>query len=166
MYSKTPSRFSLPGFGDSFSRPPRDLLILIGVLFATFTLQFFESTAIIPALLRLTSAAVERGFVWQILTYPFVGFGRPGLGFLLELFVLFLFGRDVYLTLGRRQFWKLVAWAAIPAALVAVGFELGSSFLGNSPEPFAAPFVLMQGQRMLLAITAAAFARQTAPNVV
>ncbi len=160
MYSRDPSRFSLPGFGGVFGHPPRDLLIVLGVLFATFALQFFESTAIIPALLRLTPAVIQQGFVWQLATYPFVGFGQPGLGFLIELLVLFFFGRDVYLALGRRKFWRLIAWAAIPAGVAAVVVHLGASVVnGGAANPFTAPFALMQGQRMLLAITAAAFAR-------
>jgi hypothetical protein len=52
---------------------------------------------------RLTPA-VLRGFVWQLVSYPFVGTGGPSIWFLLELLVLFWFGRDV--------FWRLAAGAS------------------------------------------------------
>ena len=75
MSSRSTQRVPLGGFG---SGPiPRDLWILLGVLFATFSLQFFSSTALLPALLRLTPLAWQRGFVWQLATYPFIGFGGP-----------------------------------------------------------------------------------------
>ncbi len=135
---------------------PRDLIAVLAVLFATFSLQFFESTAVLPALLRLTPA-VFRGFVWQIFTYPFVGWGGSGLWFLLELLILFWFGRDVFWRLGRQRFWLLVARAAIGAAVVAVLVQLVQTLAGGGASAFAT-FSIMQGQRILMAIVIAAFA--------
>jgi hypothetical protein len=151
MFSRNvvPGGFNPGGFG-GFSGPvPRDLVALVAVVFATFTLQFFAATAIVPALLRLTPLAWQRGFVWQLATYPFIGFGGPSLWFLLELLILFWFGRDVFLGLRRRHFWRLILWSAVGAALVAVAVHALTG-LGD--------FQLMQGQRMLLAIMVAAFA--------
>ncbi|HVT61200.1 MAG TPA: hypothetical protein VHR45_22750 [Thermoanaerobaculia bacterium] len=138
---------------------PRDLLILLGVLFVTFSLQFFAATAIVPALLRLTTL-VWRGFLWQLATYPFIGYGPPSLWILIELFILFWFGRDVYYGLGRRHFWRLLAWAAVGAGLLAVVVQLLLDLPVGRDElvPLAAHFSLMQGQRVLLAIVIAAFA--------
>ncbi len=50
----TPSRFqrqvSFGGLGPmSGGKSPRDVLILLGVVFAAFALQFFASTALVPA---------------------------------------------------------------------------------------------------------------------
>lgn len=135
---------------------PRDLVVVLATLFATFSLQFFESTAIIPAVLRL-SFAVFSGFVWQIVTYPFIGWGGSGLWFLLELLILFWFGRDVFWRLGRRRFWLLLARAAVGAALVALVVQLVQSWGGGAPSAYGA-FQLMQGQRILLAVVIAAFA--------
>jgi hypothetical protein len=135
---------------------PRDLLILIGVLFVTFTLRFFESTAIVPALLQLTPMAWQRGWVWQLATYPFVGFGAPGIWFLLELFILYTFGKDAYQGLYRRHFWRLIAWSAVGAALAAVLVHVLLTVTGAMAVPL--PFAIMQGQRMLLVIFIAAFA--------
>ena len=53
------------GFGGSGLPVPKDLIGILVALFATFSLQFFEGAAIIPALFRLTPA-VFRGFGWPI----------------------------------------------------------------------------------------------------
>jgi len=144
------------GFGGSGLPVPKDLIGILVALFATFSLQFFEGAAIIPALFRLTPA-VFRGFVWQIVTYPAIGWGASGLWFLVELLILFWFGRDVFWRLGRQRFWLLVVRAAIGAALVAVVVQLLQGLAGAGATGFAA-FQLMQGQRILLAIVIAAFA--------
>jgi membrane associated rhomboid family serine protease len=150
----TTQRVPLGGFG---SGPiPRDLWILLGVLFVTFSLQFFSSTVLVPELLRLTPLVWQRGLVWQLATYPFIGYGGPSLWILLELYILFLFGRDVYAGLGRRHFWRLVLTASIIAALVAVAVHALGTLAGGMDS--LAPFGLMQGQRILIVIFIAAFA--------
>lgn len=149
-------RVPLGGFGGG-GPVPRDLWVLLGVLFATFSLQFFASTELVPALLRLTPLVWQRGFVWQLATYPFIGYGGPSIWILLELYFLFLFGRDVYSGLGRRHFWRLVMSAAVLSALVAVVVELLGGVTGGAAG-LGAPFALMQGQRILIAIFVAAFA--------
>ncbi len=145
------------GFGSFSGAPvPRDLIAILAALFVTFSLQFFQATAVLPALLRLTPA-VFRGFVWQIATYPFVGWGASGLWFLVELLILFWFCRDVFWRLGRRRFWTLLARAAVGGAVAAVIVQLVLQVLGAGATGFAA-FQLMQGQRILIAIVIAAFA--------
>jgi hypothetical protein len=145
------------GFGLGSGAPvPQDLVAILVALFVTFSLQFFESTAIFPAVLRLTPA-VFGGFVWQIVTYPLIGWGGSGLWFLLELLILFWFGRDVFWRLGRRRFWLLVVRAAVGAALVALVVQLLQTLSGGALAGLAA-FQLMQGQRILMVIVIAAFA--------
>jgi hypothetical protein len=109
-------------------------------------MQFFESTALVPALLRLTPAVLS-GFVWQLVTYPFVGAGGASIWFLLELLVLFWFGRDV--------FWRLILVTAVAAAAVAV---LTNALMVLAGGESTAPFITMQGHRMLITILIAAFA--------
>jgi hypothetical protein len=151
---RTTQRIPLGGFG---SGPiPRDLWILLAVLFVTFSLQFFQSTALLPALLRLTPLVWQRGFLWQLATYPFIGYGGPSVWILLELYILFLFGRDVFAGLGRRHFWRLVLTAGILAAVVAAAVHALGALAGGMQD--IAPFGLMQGQRVLMAIFIAAFA--------
>jgi membrane associated rhomboid family serine protease len=144
---------SLGGFGGP---APRDVLVLLGVLFATFTLQFFVSTAALPALMRLSPAVWQSGQVWRLFTYPFAGQGGPSIWFLLELLILYFFAREVYRRVGRRRFWSLLAWGTVAAGLVAVATELIAMWIpGAAP---GVPFTLMQGQRTLIVITIAAFA--------
>src|SRR5206468_2894973 len=86
---------------------PRDVLIILGVLFVTFALRFFESTAIVPAMLQLTPRVWMQGWVWELVTYPFIGAAGSGLFFLLDLLILYMFAHDVYFGLYRRHFWRL-----------------------------------------------------------
>lgn len=145
----------LGGFGLD-GPAPRDLLAILAVLFVTFSLWFFEATRIIPQILQLTPFAWRTGFVWQIATYPFVGNAGSGFWFLLELLILYMFGRDVFFGLYRRHFWRLILWSSIMAGLVAVVLHALIALTGAMVIP--EPFTIMQGQRMLLAIFIAAFA--------
>ena len=106
----------------SGSPPPVDLLVLLGVVFATFSLQFF-----LPALvdlLRLTPLVWQLGYDWQLVTYPLAGYGGPSLWFLLELLILFWFGRDVFYRLGRHHFWRTLLTVTVMAGVAAVVVEL------------------------------------------
>lgn len=142
------------GFSGAGSPPPQDLIAILAVVFVTFSMQFFEATTLIPSILRLTPAVV-RGFLWQLVSYPFVGTGGASIWFLIELFILFWFGRDVYNRLGRQRFWRLILVTSVSAAIAAVVVSL---FMGLAGFPSAAPFVTMQGHRMLMTIFIAAFA--------
>jgi hypothetical protein len=133
--------------------PPRDVIVLLAVVFVTFSLQFFVPGVV--NLLRLTSAVWRAGFVWQLVTYPFAGYGEPSLWFLLELLILFLFARDVYTQLGRRHFWRMIVWGAVAAGIVALLVQAAAS---RSEVLGFIPFPLLQGQRTLMAIIVAAFA--------
>jgi len=148
-------RVQIGGFGSG--RPvPTDIWVLLGVVFVTFTLAQFAVTAGIIELLRLTPWAWRYGLVWQVGTYPFAGFGGPNLWFLLELFILGLFGKDVFWRLGRKGFWQLLAWGAVSAGLAAVAVDAAATWLGWAPT--LTSFVIMQGQHMLVVLMIAAFA--------
>ncbi len=152
---RPPTTFA--GAGWPGGRPAPDVVALLAVVFATWALQFFEATAIVPALLRLTPAVWRLGWAWQLVTYAFVGYGGPSPWILLELLVLFWFARDVRARLGRRRFWTLLLAAAAGAAVVAALVQVAAgAALGGSPT--IVPFQLMQGQRILLTVTIAAFA--------
>ena len=129
-------------------------MLLLAAVFVTFSMQFFAATAAVPALLRLTPAVLG-GFVWQLVTYPFVGAGGASIWFLLELLVLFWFGRDVFWRLGRRRFWRLILVTAVVAGAVAL---LTHVLMGLAGGESTAPFITMQGHRMLITILVAAFA--------
>jgi hypothetical protein len=148
---------SFGGFGMSVGRPTPDLAALLAVLFVTYALQFFEATAIVPALLRLTPAVWRLGYLWQMGTYAFVGFGGPSPWILLEFLVVYWFGQDVRTRLGRGRFWAVMTFSVVVSAGVAILVQLGASAaMGASPAAF--PFQLMQGQRIVIAVLIAAFA--------
>lgn len=137
---------------------PRDLLVILAVLFITFAMRFFESTAVVPEALQLTPGAWRSGLLWQLVTYCFVGFGG-GFWFLVELLILYMFGKDVYFGLYRRHFWRLILWSAGTAAVVAVAVHALLILTGwVTPDQMPAAFLIMQGQRMLMVIFIAAFA--------
>lgn len=152
-WSGGPGGISLP----PLTPAPRDLVILLAVVFATFSFQFFGGLRLVPALLRLTPAVWQTGFLWQVATYPFAGYGGPSLWILLELLILYWFARDVFYRLGRRGFWRTLLTVAVAAGVAAVVVEVVvrlASPGGMTPLPFG----LMQGQRMLMAFAIAAFA--------
>ncbi len=156
MYSTRPYRTPPGGFGFP-GRPPADVIAVLAVVFVTFALQFFPGVSLLPALMRLTPAVWQAGFLWQLATYPFAGFGAPSLWFLLELFVLYWFTAEVFTILGRRWYWRLHAWSLLGAGVVAVVVQILISLaIGGSPTAF--PFQLIQGQHILVVVAIAAFA--------
>ncbi|MEM7584386.1 MAG: hypothetical protein AAF560_13440 [Acidobacteriota bacterium] len=156
MYSNNP-RFRQPiGFGGgNAGPPPPDILLLIGVLFITYSLQFFSATSGLMEQLQLSRDVWQRGFLWQVVTYPFVAEVAGSLWFLLSLLIIFWFGRDVYRYLGQRRFWQLLAWGFGTGAAVAIVVQLLMDAAGV-PSPYA--FSLMRGQTMVLTVLIAAFA--------
>lgn len=150
---------SAGGLGGGLTGPiPTDLWVLLGLILFTLTLGSFQTTQVVTDLLRLTPWVWMRGFIWQLITYPFIAVGRSGPFWLLvEMLILFMFGRDVLLRLGRKQFWKLLLSATLVAGVVAVlagmiiHLVAGAGALSNA-------FALMQGQRMILTVLIAAFA--------
>jgi membrane associated rhomboid family serine protease len=152
VYSRRSTIPSSGGFSGLTGPIPRDLLVLFGVLFATFSLSFFGTTKRLIELLLL-SPDVWSGYVWQVVTYPFVGIG--GLFFLVTLIFLYMFARDVFYGLGRRHFWRLVFAAAIGSALVALLIDL---LMRQAGWPGVNAFRLMQGQSFFWALFVAAYA--------
>lgn len=143
------------GFGGLSGPVPRDLVVLLAVVLGTFSLQFFSATRPLHTLLTLSSEVWRHGFLWQVGTFLFTGVGQPGIWFVLELLILFLFGRTVYYQLGRRGFWRFLLAIGVASALIAVLVDLAGWAVG---VPAAQAFVLLQGQHVLLTLTIAAFA--------
>lgn len=154
MYTRPTTRQSFGGGG--LSGPiPRDLIVIAGVLLISVTLGAFESTRIVPLLLTITPLVWQRGFLWQLGTYPFVNTGGPSFWFIVTLILLFLWGRDVFWGLGRRHFWRMLLFAGIGGGILAALVDLTLDLSG-----WAAPrrYELMQGWT-LMAILLAAWAR-------
>ena len=163
MHPTRPTMQRFGGFG-SGSPPPRDVLILIGVVFVTFSFQFFDPTAWLISWLRLTPDAWASAFVWQVVTYPFIGYGPASIWILLELLILFWFAKDVYWRLGQKNFWKMLLWATISGGVVAVGVNVLDYLLTGGLD--AGDLVLLQGQRILLTVVIAAFSTMFAQATI
>lgn len=151
MYVRNTTRQGFGGGG--LSGPiPRDLLFLAGVMLLTLTLSAFESTRIIPLLLTITPLVWQRGFLWQLVTYPFVETGGASFWFIVTLVLLFLWGRDVFWGLGRRHFWRMLLFAGIGAGILATLVDVAIALSG-----WAAPnrFEMMQGWTLMLIVIAA-----------
>lgn len=158
MYSRDPfvRRPGFGGLGGGFGPPPRDVLILLVVIFVTFTLRQFATTADLVNVLRLSPAIWQQGQLWRVMTYPVAGTGVPGLWFLLELLILYWFARDVYNALGRLRFWKLLAFSSGGAGVVAVATQLLVVALGGAVPSNG--FLIVQGQHILVVVAIASFA--------
>jgi membrane associated rhomboid family serine protease len=148
-------RFTLSSLSGPFGMPPRDLLIILITLFVTFVLKSFAATRLVPELLRLTPLVWRAGFVWQLITYPFIGYGS-GFWFPISMLILYMFGRQVYDGLGRKHFWRLVLITSLAAGGLALLVEALQELSAGLLLPGA--FQLVQGQNMLVAIVIAAFA--------
>ncbi|MCG8459652.1 MAG: hypothetical protein MI919_25510, partial [Holophagales bacterium] len=100
---------------------PRDLLVLMGVLFLTFSLSAFpQSTGRLMEILRLGPDLWQQGFLWQLVTYPFVARYGSGLWLLVALWMVYMFGRSVFFFVGRRHFWRHFFLATLTGGVVAV----------------------------------------------
>jgi hypothetical protein len=155
VYGRQPSR-RMPTFGGfgSGMAPPRDVIALLVVVSVTFVCQFFAATLALIEPLRLTADAWQSGFLWQLVTYPVIGAGNPSFWFLIELVILFWFGRDVFYRLGRRLFWRTLFVGTLIAAGTAILVQLTGWLLTG----VTAPILLLQGQHVLVVLLIAAFA--------
>lgn len=155
MYTRQPMRPG--GFGGGLTQPvPRDVWVLMGIVFATFSLRFFASTAWLPTLLELSPDVWERGFLWQLVSYAFVGRGPSGIWLLITLLILYMFAGQVYSRLGRRGFWRVLIGAVAAGGIVAALVQLVSNLISGVSG--VGSFPVLQGERMLVAVLIAAFA--------
>jgi len=147
------SRSMLGSFGGPISQ---DLVLILAVLFVTYSLQFFQATVLVPGAMRLGPLTWRGLWLWQAVTYPFAGWGAASLWFPLQLLILYWFGRDVFAGLRRRHFWRLIAWCTVVGALVAIGTDVVQSLMGQAEANPVYPII--QGQQLLIAIFITAFA--------
>ena len=93
------------------------ILQLVGRLFHT---PFFEN------LFALSAAQVRRGFIWQPFTYMFLH--DPGNIFhiIVNMFVLWFFGREVEYFIGSRPFTRLYLFGGLAGAALWLAFNFHS----------------------------------------
>lgn len=136
---------------------PKDLIVLLCVLFASYTLWAFDATRPLIRLLQLTPDVWQAGFLWQILTYPFAE-SFNGFWFLIIGFMVVQFGSQVFTVMGRKAFWRMLLVASISGGAAAVVAQLLVDLAGGRGPLQAPPFLMMQGAEMVLVILIAAFA--------
>jgi len=113
--------------GGSFDPPPKDIWVLLGIFVFTYTLKF-----LVPGvfqLLWLTKGVWEEGYLWQLMTYAVVPTSEA-FWFLVELLMIYFFGKDVLRVLGRSHFWRLLVYACLAASTFAVVVQMALSFAG------------------------------------
>jgi hypothetical protein len=136
---------------------PSDLIALLCVLFATYTLDAFAATRGLVRLLQLSPEVWQVGFLWQIVTYPFAE-NFNGIWFLVVGLMVVQFGSQVFRAMGRKAFWRLILTASVIAALAAIAAQLILGLLGLPGPLMSRPFGMMLGAEMVLTILVAAFA--------
>src|SRR5213595_1414840 len=88
----------------------------------------------ILAYLQFDSAAVWSGQVWRLFTYAFVHAPSGLLWFAIEMYMLFVFGREVERFIGRRAYMALYLILLVaPAVLLTVWGLWQRSALAGSP---------------------------------
>lgn len=135
---------------------PKDLLILLGILFLTYTLDAFRATGWVNEVLQLSPAVWQWGFLWQLVTYPLAE-DFNGIWFLVVGFMVLQFGGQIFRVLGRKAFWRLLIVASGVAGVAASLVQIVIGFLPLQAGGVR-PFFMMQGAEMVLVILIAAFA--------
>lgn len=154
MYGRQPATRQLNlGLGPI----PKDLVILLCVLFASYTLSAFQSTAWLIWPLQLSPDVWRVGFLWQIATYP-IAEGFNGIWFLVVGFMIAQFGGQIFRVMGRKAFWRMMLTASILAALAAIVAQIVVDLAGLRSPFLKQPFGMMQGAETILVILIAAFA--------
>lgn len=86
-------------------RNDNTVLVLIGLNILVYLAElFFRNIPVIPWLSMIPLAVVERGWVWQFVTYMFVHDPRSISHLVFNMFALFIFGRQVERYMGSMEF--------------------------------------------------------------
>ena len=93
------------------------LMLLLGAAAPTVARAIYTATALIPV-------AVAHGWVWQLVTYSFLHAGIFHI--LFNMLTLWMFGAQLEMDWGHKQFFEFYFYAVIGAALTTVGI----SYLG------------------------------------
>ena len=118
------------------SEPFRDLVarfgsvtqLIIAINVVVFFIQLICTAAHFPyfeGYLALSADGLRRGFLWQPITYMFLHAGIWHI--LINMFILWFFGREVEFFIGPKYFTRLYFMAGIFGAAVWFAFNLHSS---------------------------------------
>src|SRR5436190_17965066 len=121
MSSRFRSRYGGGGFGIGGGWTPavKALVIACGV---GFLLQIFDQLAGTPSMVAkfglVPAMVTQKYYLWQLVTYIFLHGGFFHI--LFNMFGLYMFGSELELTWGTRQFTKFFFICGIGAALTSV----------------------------------------------
>jgi len=106
------------------------LLITANVVAYLLQLALVDPTPRVEGYLALSADGLAHGYVWQLLTFQFMHGGF--LHLLFNCFAIFMFGRELEQSLGRRSFLTLYLSSGVLGGLFQVGFvKLLTVFLHN-----------------------------------
>ncbi len=122
-----------------FTRAVKWLIIVNTAIYLLLLLLAAVSPATargIGGLAELMPLAVVHGWVWQVVTYSFLHAGLFHI--LFNMLTLWMFGAQLEMDWGHRQFFEFYFYSVIGAALVTIGVSyLGTTgpfeFLGTNP---------------------------------
>ncbi|HUJ71667.1 MAG TPA: rhomboid family intramembrane serine protease [Verrucomicrobiae bacterium] len=124
-----------------FSNPFRDLVtrfgsvvqLIIAINVIVFFLQLICTSINFPyfeRFLALSADGIRRGFLWQLVTYMFLHDGIWHI--LINLFILWFFGREVEYFIGQKYFTRLYFMAGIAGAALWLAFNFMPVNLGGN----------------------------------
>ena len=141
------------GFDGPF---PKDVLFLVAIVFVTFSMD-----ALVPGWIGIFQLSNEVWLslaLWKVVTYPFMTSFGSAFGLIISMWMIAVFGRQVFNFVGRRAFWRSFFTSTVTAALVALLVRFLMDLGGMMPaNPFHKPFGLMDGQFVILAIMVTGF---------
>lgn len=157
VFGGGPPRRAQVDFGLSGPIPP-DILLLMGLTFFSFTLGAFRLTEVAVYLAQLTPRIWTDGFLWQLVTFPFAtSYGVGALGLIIGLWMILMFGKQVFFFVGRRVFWRYFFITALVAGMAATITQVLLGLLGLGGA-VPVPFALMNGQFFILTFLISGFA--------
>jgi hypothetical protein len=142
--------------GGGRGRPPLFLAVLIGSLFVGCFLELFIELRGWLETLRLSSGVWERFELWRLVTYGWVGAGTLSPITLIEIVLVYWFATELTVWIGSRRTQLLLVGGVPLAGAAATAVQWLWTASGGSQ--CADPFVMMQGQRIVIAVVVAAFA--------
>jgi membrane associated rhomboid family serine protease len=116
------------------------LLVAVHCIAAVLTafLSAFGASGVLQHLIFDSAFVLGRGEVWQLFTYAFIHPPSGLLWFAIEMYMLFMFGREVERFVGRRAFITLYAILLFAPAVLMTLWGLGerTSMAGSGPLHF------------------------------
>ena len=153
VFRRNPLQEVMAGLGD----PPLSLKILLGTLAFGCLADAVEPLRAWVDWLRLDSAVWESGQLWRLVTYGLFGRGGIRAWSIVQLILVYWLGQQMVVWLGERRTRIVILGGIAVSGTTAVLVQFVSNVIGG-PSCDYAPFWLLQGQNVVIAIGLAVFA--------